>query len=238
MRLFPRIKLLLLAFGGVMIPVHSFATMPVIDYTAIIRMTEELNQLKKQYDLLNQTYRNAQQQLDQSKQLLKDGEGHYGFGSLDNSAADLKNREWSPDTWENALKGLSGGNPERYQELLNSYKQTHPTLSQAAFSKGSNAEQATLYQQQVDSNQAAAVNTNYAFNDINQHLEAVHQLSSQIESAQNDKAAMDLNSRLLTEIAYIQIQELKMQAIMNEQLSQQNTNDINAQTQAAKLNQP
>lgn len=42
--------------------------------------------------------------------------------------------------------------------------------------------------------------------------------------------------RLLAEVAYIQIQELKMQAILNEQMAQQGADKISGETQAAQFN--
>jgi len=47
---------------------------------------------------------------------------------------------------------------------------------------------------------------------------------------------VDLNSRLLAEVAYIQIQELKMQTLLNQQLAQQASNRIFDETQNAKFN--
>ena len=215
----------------------SYATLPVFDYTAAINFIVEFQKLKQQYKLLNQTYNNAIQRLTEAKTLVKDSEGHYGFGSLDNSAADLKQREWSPSNWQDALKGLSGGNAARYQQLLSEYKKNHHTLSQTDFAKGAGSARALNYNQQVQTNQAAAVQTSYAFNDVQQHLQSVHQLSAQIEQAKNTKAAVDLNSRLLTELAYISVQELKMQTLMNQQLAQQSASNISAETQNASFNE-
>ena len=186
----------------------SYATFPVIDYSAIVQMIKEFQQLQKQYQVLRQ-------QLGQTQQLVKDAEGHYGFGSLLNQDDDMSAQRWSPNTWEDALQGLSGGNPERYQQLLESYQQTHPSLSREEYQAGASQAKAELYQQQRNNNRAASVNATYAFNEIQQHLDRVQQLSQKIESADNTKAARDLNSRLVTEMAYIQTQELKMQVLMN-----------------------
>lgn len=215
---------------------HCFAVMPVVDIGAITQLANELKQLQKQYEVLNNAYKTAQRQLTQEQQLVKDAEGHYGYGSILNSDADLKNREWSPDTWQSALKGLAGGNQARYQQLLSDYQKSNPTLTQQEYSKGASPDKAIRYQQDIQTNQAVNVNTTYAFNDIKTHLENVHQLSQQIEQTQNTKAAMDLNSRLLVELAYIQAQELKMQTLMNEQMAQQSADDIADETAAAKFN--
>lgn len=215
--------------------VQSFA-LPVEDFGAYVHMAQELSQLEKEYQVLQDAYKNAQAQLDQQKQLVSNSQGHYGFGSLQNGAGDLQNREWSPSTWNAALQGLSGGNSQRYQQLLSEYKTNHPSLSPSEFEKGASSSVSQMYQQQIQTNQAASVNATYAFNDIEQSLKNVQALSAQIEKSQNTKASMDLNARLVAEVAYIQIQELKMQALINEQLAQRSADQINGETQSAKFN--
>jgi len=214
----------------------DFADLPVIYLPEIAQLAQHLHQLQQQYALLQETYKNAQQQLDEAKALRADEEGHYGFGNLLNSDSDLKTREWSPDSWDDTLKGLSGGNPARYQQLLTEYKQNHPTVSQSEYEKSTSKEQGKEYAQQIQVNRAASVNATYEFNDINNHLKTIHDLSGKIEKAKDEKAATDLNSRLIAEVAYIQTQELKMQVLLNQQLAQQAADDIAEKTQAAKFN--
>lgn len=206
-------------------------------WSVYLKISDEYEKLKAQYDLLKQTYDNAVDQLNTAKRIANDAEGNYGYGNLINSHAALIEREWSPDNWQDALKGLAGGNPERYQELIQQYQKDHPTLSPEEFKKGASLAQAQQYQQQIQTNQAASVTASYAFNDIKQHLENIHELSQYIEKSQNTKAAMDLNARLLTEIAYIQVQQLKMQSLVNQQLMQESADKIQAETQAAKFDQ-
>lgn len=211
------------------------ALIPVIDTTEIQQMVMQFIQLKKQYEVLQNSYRNSQMQLATAREIAKDEEGHYGYGNLLNSAENLKDREWSPDNWDDALKGLSGGNPERYRELLREYQQNHPTLSQEEYEKGADKDQAKSYIQQVQENRTAKVNADYAFNDINKHLQNIYKLSGQIDKATDEKAALDLNSRLVAETAYIQTQMLKMQILLNEQLAEQSAGNIEAQTEKAKF---
>src|SRR5262245_58032794 len=93
--------LILLVLLPVLIcPTFSFADLPVIDPVEIQQLYQEFKQLQKQYELLNNAYENAKQQLStaeaalsQAKQLVSDAQGHYGYGALLNSDADLKNRE-------------------------------------------------------------------------------------------------------------------------------------------------
>lgn len=233
----------LIGLSSIVLTSNALATIPVIDYTALMNAIKEYKQLKTQYDLLHNTYTNAKEQLDEAKDLngkakslVSDAEGHYNFGSLLNGNDDLKSREWSPDKWQDALKGVAGGNPARYQELLTQYKNAHPTLSADEYAKGASKDSAKTYQDDVKVNQAASVNASYAFNDIKKHLDNIHNLSEQIEKAPNTKAAIDLNSRLVAETAYIQTQELKMQSLQNEQLAQQTSSKIDSESASAKFN--
>lgn len=210
--------------------------MPVEDFGAYAHMAEELSQLEKEYEVLKEAYHNAQEQLNQQKQLVSNSQGHYGFGNFQNTNNDFQQRNWSPNSWENALKGLSGGNADRYQQLLKDYQNNHPTLSSSDFEKGASTDLSKRYQQDIQTNQAASVNATYAFNDIEQALKNVHELSMQIEKSPNTKSSLDLNARLMAEMAYIQIQELKMQAILNQQMAQQSADRISSATLAAKFN--
>ena len=217
-----------------LLPLKSFA---IGDAAVVAQLVKNLAEMKKQYTKLEEQYKAMQQQYQTLENIQGDAEGHYGFGNLLNSAQGLTNREWSPDDWDSALKGLSGGNPSRYQQLLQEYKEGHPSLSTSEYEKSESADNAKTYGQEVEANQAASTNATYAFNDIKKHLEDVHALSMQIDKTNNTKAAIDLNSRLLTEMAYVQIQELKMETLLNEQAAEASSSAIASETEAAKFDQ-
>jgi type IV secretion system protein VirB5 len=162
---------------------------------------------------------------------------NYGYGDILNSDDDLEKREWSADTWDDALQGLSGGNSDRYQELLNSYQQDHPSLEHDEVAKGSTEVYATDYQQMVNTNQAANVHASYAFEEVNKHLETINELSKKIEEAENTKAIADLTARINAEIAYLQVEQIKAISVMNEQLAQGQASEIVNRSEASKFNQ-
>ncbi len=210
--------------------------MPVVDATAIINLVKQLDQLKRQYDLLNQSYQTSQNTLNQAKAITSNGQGHYGYGGLFNDQQYTANREWSPDNWQDTLKGLSGGNPARYQELVSQYKRDNPSLSLSEFERGSSIENGQIYQAQIQNNQAASVTSTYAFNNIKDHIEHIQAISGKIESAPNEKSAMDLNTRMGAEIAYTQVEILKQMALLNEQTVNQNSDRIKYEAQGARFN--
>lgn len=162
--------------------------------------------------------------------------GHYGYGEILNDTASLKDREWSPDTWASALDVLSGGNNDRYNELLESYKNAHPTLTQEEVSKGSSSAYATDYQQMVATNQASSTQASYAFNDTNTHLENIKAISDRIEQSDNTKSTEDLIARMNAEIAYLQVEQIKGLAVINQQLAQQQASELVNRKAAAEFN--
>lgn len=218
---------------ALIIPGLGCAMVPVIDVQEIAQTGQVVNRLHDEISTLKQQYQSLQRQYQSIT-------GHYGWGTFENSLSQLqRTREWSPSNWQNALSGMAGGNPARYQQLLNEYKQNHRTLSKTDYQKGSNPELANSYANQVKTNQTSATQASYEFNQINQHLKTLYQLSKSIESSGADdmKAAIDLNSRIEIEIGFISIAELRMQTLLNEQAANQSAVKINQETEAAEFNQ-
>lgn len=221
------------------------AMLPVVDAGAILQMVSQLEQLKEQYDLLKDAHDTAKSQLtngvsqlDELKNLSHFNSGSYGFGDLKNSIDDLTQRQGS-NTWEEALDNLAGGNKDRYSQLTDAYERMHPTLSDDEYKRGASDERLALYKQNKAVNKAVSVQTTEAFNQVNKHLAQVHLLSKEIEGSKNKntKSAIDLNTRLLVETAYIQIGMFKLQALINQQAAQVSANEIAEDSEAARFNQ-
>lgn len=156
------------------------------------------------------------------------------LGSLLNGEEEQDARKWSPSEWAQVV---SGGNGARYQELLEQYQKMHPTLSTSEASEGMSSANATDYQQQVETNQAASSQATYAFNNSNAHLETINNLAEKINEESDTKRIQDLNARMNAEIAYLQVEVIKGIAVMNQQMAQQQATDIHDRTEAAKFNQ-
>ena len=204
------------------------------DAALIAKMVEQIKELQKQYKVLDKTYKNAESQLDSVNRLAKFNSGHSGFGRLHNSLADMQKRQ-SANTWRETLKGVAGGNPERYSELVKAYERQHEHVNKATFSKGATQARTSQFEETREVTQAASVESEAAFNDINESLKRIHDLSDQIEKAENTKAAIDLNSRLLAEVAYLQTQNLKAQAILNQQMASKSGSNLADDTALAEF---
>jgi len=210
---------------------------PVYDEASVAKLAQEVNTLSKQLDDLDGMYRTAKDEYDRTGQIQNELQGKYGYGGLLDGANDFAQRNWSPNTWDDALNGVAGGNQQRYNELKKSYDNRQETLTQTQYEKGSSKENAKDYQNQVNVNKTATVQGSYSFDDIKKHLDTIHQLTKKIDETTNAKAALDLNARLMAEVAYISTQQLKMQTIINQQIAQQGSSQITSETENAKFNQ-
>ncbi len=210
------------------------ATIPVVDFANITQTATVVSQLRTQYQTLMNQYTTLKQQYQSIV-------GNYGWGAFQNDLSELqKVREWAPAHWQDALQGLSGGNPQRYQQLLKQYVSAHIIMAQTDYAKGADTALAQRYHNQVNSARASATQASYAFNNINTHLKTLYSLGQAIENAHknhNLKSAVDLNSRIELEIGYISVAELRMQALLNEQLAESQSGRIAQETEAARFNQ-
>lgn len=214
-------------------PLLSFAAMPVIDVSNLVQTTATVNQLKTQYETLLNQY---QQLKDQYQSIT----GQYGWGKLKNTLQDLKAvRQWGADNWQAALDGMAGGNAERFAELIKQYQKAHIHLSADSYAKGRDTALAQEYDQAIKVNQAAHTQATYELDQINQHLQSLYELGQAVESNSNSglKSAVDLNSRIAMQLGYLQVEQIRMQALMNQQLNQAQSSQISELTEAAEFNQ-
>ncbi len=195
-------------------------------YYVLLKQLKELKQQVAQY----------RQMLDREQHLIKDTEGHYGFGQLLDRESDFKKRQWGQYHWDDALKDLSGGNSKRYKELLNDYEKNHTIISDKQFSKGASQSLVHSYRQLVQTNRVATATSDYEYEYIKSHLDHIHQLTKKIESTSNIKSAMDLNSRLISELSYISVDTVRMQTLMNHQIAEKMSEDIAARTRESIFN--
>ena len=153
-----------------------------------------------------------------------------------NTDEDRKEQDWAQDDWRDALEDLSGGNSARYKELEKAYKKDHPSLSERQYAKGASHSLVRSYRNMVRVNKAATIHADEEYNHIKSLKNNIRRLSHKIESAPNTKAAMDLNSRLLTELSYISTEELRMQTLMNHQMAAATAESVDAKSREAIFN--
>lgn len=229
-------KTLLFSTLLVLSPISHADLLGVEDAQMIALSLKQLNELQEQYRILRDTYQSAQAQVENLNQLKSMNSGHYGFGDLNNGLDSLQSWQSPVSTWQDALQNLSGGNSSRYKELVAAYEKNHPTLDEASFKASTSPAQAARFKEDKAVNRAVLVQTTESYNEINKHMEALHKLSKQIEHSTNTKGAIDLNSRLLTEIGFIQLMSLRLQALMSQQAAQDSLADLQDRAEIARFN--
>lgn len=208
----------------------------VEDAQLILLAMKQLGELQEQYRVLSDTYQTARSQLDNLNQLKSMNSGHYGFGDFNNSLDSLQSWQSPVSTWQDALQNLSGGNQQRYQALMDAYEKNHPALDEASYSRFTTPANIMRFKEDKAVNRAVMVQTTESYNEINKHMEALHKLSQQIEKTPNTKGAIDLNSRLITEIGFIQLMSLRLQALISQQAAQENLSALQDRAEMAKFN--
>lgn len=155
------------------------------------------------------------------------GLGH--MGSILNDNATLQNRITN-SSWDDALRQISGGNVSRYNALKGSYEKRIKLMDPEQFQKGVDEGVAKSYKLTKDTTEASSINAEAEFNNITQEINNIHELSKKIDTAKTQKEISDLNARLTVELAYLQAESLRMQAIQNKQLSAKAAKELAAES--------
>ncbi len=192
-----------------------------------------LKKLVEQYKLLEGMKSSITSQLKTAEQIKQAATGHYQLGNI---LSDPQQFMQSAKRWDDAINHLSAGNSERYQELLQLYQQKDGLLDEGDFSLLSNQVLGDFYDEQVAAHRASRAEATMAYDDINEYVMRIDEIAQHIEKTENNKAALDLNARLLTELAYLTTQQLKMQALINQQMATNTQLHLHETTFNAKFN--
>lgn len=170
----------------------------------------QVNELKSEWKKLTQAYGMSDTKLEQQARL------------------------WSADEWNEVLKQASGGNAQRFQELMRSYQSLYPTLEKGATKPiDISTLNANSYTQSASTYKVALGASAYTYNDINARIQKLEQLLSLVDNEaknQNEKAAIDLNSRLTAEVGFIQLELLKLHSIQLQMDATKNQGELNSTT--------
>lgn len=217
-------------------PIAFADVLGVGDAALLANAVQQLKQLEDQYKLLKESHDNAKSQLDAVEKLKNFNSGSYGHGSFENGTDFLKNWQNPADNWKEALEHISGGNQTRYAELVKSYEESHPMVSDAIYSKNTTPDRLAKYQYNKKINKAISVETTKTFNEINARLKSVNTLALKIDQTPNTKSSVDLNSRITAELAYIALMNLKLQTLVSQQLAQNTANELADEGEMVQFN--
>lgn len=201
-------------------------------YGVNLQSLTELKNLTSANELLAQV---SQQSLDAQQQQTESMTGHYGMGNLANSSQDQDLQLWSADTWQDMLNQAGGGNQQRVQQLMEGFNERYPAIEAQKIVPGQpDHVKAKLYEEGYQTNRAVKAGASYIYEDVNRQIRQLQELLSYVEKTPNQKAALDLNARLVAQLGFIQLQSLRMQAMQTQLLSlqtQAQTNGIATDTQ-------
>jgi type IV secretion system protein VirB5 len=165
---------------------------------------------------------------EQKEFLEKNLNGNHGFGNLHN---DLDQRLWSADNWDEALKGGGGQSAQKFKDAQDNYNRIYPVkkASDIAGSLPPNNLTQAHYEQSSQISRAALAASKVSYDNINTHIRTVNDILKKLESddAKTEKGAIDLNTRLVAELSFIQLDMLKIQSIQAQLTATQLQGDVN-----------
>lgn len=180
---------------------------------------------------------NLDDMLTQIQTMNKNLSGNFGYGNFLNSQTDLNRRLWSNDSWSDVLKMAGSGNAEQFALAQKAYAKLYPVVESNHI--GSTLKEGNLtrtyYQQQSSISRAALAASSYQYDDINHHIQVVHDILTKLESEQSEKAALDLNARLVAELSFIQLDMLKQQILQTQLMATQTQRDVNGMSDASSF---
>lgn len=176
-----------------------------------VTMTEQYAQQIEQYE---QQLRDFEQQVKTYETMV----GSRDMSGLLNDLNAMKYREWTPEEFDSLMDTLAaGGMPSGDAEWNAAFERVSGNISTPHSSDIIGFESSydgmdSQYNYSVASNNSAVTTSEIALNRRKQNVENIHTLLSEIDKAEDLKAAMDLNNRLLVEILIYQNDEITISA--------------------------
>lgn len=176
-------------------------------------MVEQVAQLKSQLEQLKNQYQAVT--------------GSYGLGGL------LQNDTFAaanvvPGSWQDVVRQQQSG---KYKSKMDYYEKLMRTVDPVLFDKNS-SRSASAYKLSYDNTRAAFAVTDATYDAVDTHRKNIEQLIRRIDSTQNIKESTDLNNRLVSENAMLQISVARLAAVQSN-LSASAQND-QVQSQALR----
>ena len=228
-----RISLLLFGF---ILSTSVFAMMPVIDIGSISKTIELINQGRTQLEQMKRLYDVNTNQLDF---LQKNLNGNFNYGRLFNEVEDLNRRQWSNDSWMDALNRVSNGRTSAFGQAQRMYEKIYPVTSadKIATTRRDGGLTRTYYQQSSNISRTALAASSYSYDHLNDHIKQLHDILSKLDEQSTEKAAIDLNARLVAELGFIELEVLRQSTINNQLAATQTQGEVNSMSYQAQFMQ-
>jgi len=214
----------MIAAASLLAPLHAHAGIPVIDFTAIANLIQQLGAWEQQLSGMQKQYDQLRQSNDQLQQTYNAMTGTRGMDQLlpTTNAA----RNYLPSTYSDLMSTVNGTSPG--YSGLSSQIQSIMNANSILSSSQMNALSPEMRQVVEQGRQAAAMlsgTTQTAYQNTNQRFSALQQLIDRIGTSQDPKAIQDLQARIQAEQTMLTNEQTKLQSLYetarSEELAQQ-----------------
>lgn len=208
--------------------------LPVIDFDEIYNTLQLIKRADDQIEQLRNLKESSEEQL---KLLKKSISGNFGYGNYLNTEEDETHREWSNDNWIDVLQMREDKKNTQFTDAQKAYQKLYPvtdvdhvrtTLKKDDLIKN-------YYDQSKAISRAALAASSESYNKINDHNQKIHTMIHLLENQPSEKAAIDLNARLVAELAFIQLEILKEQNIQSQLEATEAQNKINGMSDESQF---
>ena len=169
-------------------------------------------------------------------ELQQDLRGNFGYGNLFNSTQDLEKRQWSGNSWLEALNQSNTSKTSTFVQAQQSYTKLYPLVNAAQIAPEGSLKR-SFYLQSSQINRTALAASSYSYDQMNQHIERIHTILAQLEKQPSEKAAIDLTARLMGEVGFLQVEGLKQQSIQNQIAATESQNTVNGMSDQSRFMQ-
>jgi Type IV secretion system proteins len=204
-----------LCFAALLFSLPAHAQYAVIDVFAQLQWPTQIRTMIEQYNALKAQYDQLGRQVAQATRTNQYITGTTGMAWIANGASEQAERRWLPASWQDALAMQRAGlNPGRYADLLKWYETRLQTVDAKLIVPGAPDHRANWsYQLSSDNTRAALASAQTLFDQLDKRLRNIEALNAQIERAASLKQAVDLNTRMAGEQAFISIELARLQAM-------------------------
>lgn len=174
-----------------------------------------------------------------NQQTLANLEGNFGYGNLYNTANDVVQRQWSNNNWIDVLNMVNSDQHSAFYQAQKNYAERYQIMNPTQFGsqQGITALNKQYYSDSSAVSRAALAASSYSYNQINQHMQTIHDILQKLENQPSEKAALDLNARLVAELSFIQLEQLRMQNIQTQLIANHSQGEVNGMSDQANFMQ-
>ncbi|TAJ17609.1 MAG: hypothetical protein EPO47_00475 [Rugosibacter sp.] len=220
----PRFRLMWLAASLWLVGVgNTYAQWAVIDGA-------NLQQSIAQYAQMVEQVAQLKAQLEQLKNQYQAVTGSYGLGGLMQGET-LSAANIVPGSWQEVVSLQQAG---KFKSKVDYYEKLMRTVDPALFDKDA-SRSTSAYKLSYDNTRAAFAVTDATYDSVETHRKNIEQLIQRIDSTQNVKEATDLNNRLVSENAMLQISVARLAAVQNNLNASAANDRVQAQATNAEM---